>query len=97
MFEVVKVVIRGEMPNGCGLCPLSHSIGGRRGVCRALSFTGDFPQIYDSRIYAIDRPNWCPLVLESEGEEEPMSGKEWELRNANPYDLNDVNKMDTKK
>lgn len=63
MFEIVKVVIRGEMPKICEECPVYKEYE----HCPFLKFVPNIPRVVFRLQFTKDA--WCPLVLESESEE----------------------------
>jgi hypothetical protein len=68
MFEVVKVVIKGEMPRNCLSCRFRHSIvtynvtkqPHHRIECRLAHLNANTVPVLSVR------PDWCPLVLDIE-------------------------------
>ena len=73
MFEVVKVVIRGEMPEGCSGCVfVGYSYPEGSALCKIgrdteHGFTSEWINIPKFAL-SDHRPSWCPLVLEEGGE-----------------------------
>jgi len=72
-FEVVKVVIRGEMPEGCGECKfVGHAHPEGSAFCKIGRYTehGFVSEWINIPKFALcdHFPSWCPLVLESEEE-----------------------------
>ena len=55
-MEVIKVIVKGELPKGCINCNLLSAISPT--CCQAILENGQFKLIEDINT----RPPWCPLV-----------------------------------
>ena len=77
-MEIVKVIVKGELPEGCNECFLATSYGNCVVAKRACWYTSDDGK--EDFLYSY-RPDWCPLV--KEGDYDPAT--ERFVRNANEF------------
>ena len=68
-FEIISVVVTGELPDNCHECFLTQNLTSRG--CYAIkcgvSYENDGQRIVED--FWDTRPDWCPLVIESVNKE----------------------------
>lgn len=70
-MEIVKVVIKGELPSDCLKCPYLYSDVDDSLICFALPVSEHDNLILDGEFVIPDkipRPDWCPLITLKENE-----------------------------
>ena len=74
-MQIVKVVVRGKLPENCWDCDMMvKSMEGIWHVCAGLGRISDEPALAYKWVGNMQeaRPTWCPLELEPEKEDEDV-------------------------
>ena len=74
-MKILKVIIGGELPNGCAYCYYLRNRERGRALAHECEFVDGWIEDVDTR------PDWCPLEVET------LTQKEYDIKQSNPYDL----------